>query len=70
MFVNARSRVYHIPENKKKLKVGAEAEKQKSSSASGNRPINVFFKANISNVYLLVYVLMFELLNTVCVFQR
>ncbi|XP_030610872.1 DNA repair endonuclease XPF [Archocentrus centrarchus] len=34
MFVNARGRVYHIPENKKKLKVGAEAEKQKSSSAS------------------------------------
>ncbi|XP_073345773.1 DNA repair endonuclease XPF [Pagrus major] len=34
MFVNARNRVYHFPENKKKLKVGAEAEKQKSSSAS------------------------------------
>ncbi|XP_050922362.1 DNA repair endonuclease XPF [Lates calcarifer] len=34
MFVNARSRVYRIPESKKKLKVGAEAEKQKSSSAS------------------------------------
>ncbi|XP_061764876.1 DNA repair endonuclease XPF isoform X2 [Nerophis ophidion] len=27
MFVNARSRVYRIPENKKKLKVGAESEK-------------------------------------------
>ncbi|XP_005939175.1 DNA repair endonuclease XPF [Haplochromis burtoni] len=34
MFVNARSRVYRIPESKKKLKVGAEAEKQKPSSAS------------------------------------
>ncbi|XP_072229597.1 DNA repair endonuclease XPF [Leuresthes tenuis] len=34
MFVNARSRVYRIPESKKKLRVGAEAEKQKSSSAS------------------------------------
>lgn len=35
MFVNARSRVYHIPENKKKLKVGAEAEKKKIPSVSG-----------------------------------
>ncbi|XP_029954633.1 DNA repair endonuclease XPF [Salarias fasciatus] len=34
MFVNARSRVYRTPESKKKLKVGAEAEKHKSSSAS------------------------------------
>ncbi|KAK2820840.1 hypothetical protein Q5P01_023799 [Channa striata] len=34
MFVNARSRVYRIPESKKKLKVGAETEKQKPSSAS------------------------------------
>ncbi|KAM9424119.1 DNA repair endonuclease XPF [Pholidichthys leucotaenia] len=34
MFVNARSRVYRIPESKKKLRVGAEAEKQKSSSSS------------------------------------
>ncbi|XP_047232671.1 DNA repair endonuclease XPF [Girardinichthys multiradiatus] len=34
MFVNARSRVYRIPENKKKLKIGRETEKQKSSSAS------------------------------------
>lgn len=34
MFVNARSRVYHIPESKKKLKVGAEPEKHKSTSAS------------------------------------
>uniref|UniRef100_A0A7N6A5Q1 DNA repair endonuclease XPF n=1 Tax=Anabas testudineus TaxID=64144 RepID=A0A7N6A5Q1_ANATE len=34
MFVNARSRVYRIPESKKKLRVGAEAEKPKSSSAS------------------------------------
>ncbi|XP_041818875.1 DNA repair endonuclease XPF [Chelmon rostratus] len=33
MFVNARGRVYRIPESKKKLKVGAEAEKQKPSSA-------------------------------------
>uniref|UniRef100_A0A3Q0RCE3 DNA repair endonuclease XPF n=1 Tax=Amphilophus citrinellus TaxID=61819 RepID=A0A3Q0RCE3_AMPCI len=28
MFVNARSRVYHIPENKKKLKVGAEVKRE------------------------------------------
>ncbi|KAM4524824.1 DNA repair endonuclease XPF [Odontesthes bonariensis] len=34
MFVNSRGRVYRIPESKKKLRVGAEAEKQKSSSAS------------------------------------
>ncbi|TDG98214.1 hypothetical protein EPR50_G00216630 [Perca flavescens] len=33
MFMNARGRVYRIPESKKKLKVGAEAEKPKSSSA-------------------------------------
>ncbi|XP_054454960.1 DNA repair endonuclease XPF [Anoplopoma fimbria] len=33
MFMNARGRVYRIPESKKKLKVGAEAEKQKPSSA-------------------------------------
>lgn len=32
MFMNARGRVYHFPDSKKKLKVGAEAEKQKSSS--------------------------------------
>lgn len=38
MFVNARSRVYRVPENKKKAKLGGEAEKQKSSSASGTRP--------------------------------
>lgn len=35
MFMNARGRVYRIPESKKKLKVGAEADKQKCSSASG-----------------------------------
>lgn len=35
MFMNARGRVYCIPESKKKLKVGAEADKAKSSSASG-----------------------------------
>lgn len=40
MFVNARGRVYRIPESKKKLKVGAEAEKQKSSSVLGKRPMN------------------------------
>lgn len=34
MFVNARSRVYRIPESKKKLKVGTETEKPKTSSAS------------------------------------
>ncbi|XP_054866764.1 DNA repair endonuclease XPF-like [Amphiprion ocellaris] len=34
MFVNARSRVFRVPESKKKLKVGAEAEKQKPTSAS------------------------------------
>ncbi|XP_068439369.1 DNA repair endonuclease XPF [Clinocottus analis] len=33
MFMNARGRVYRIPESKKKLKVGAEAEKPKASSA-------------------------------------
>uniref|UniRef100_A0AAQ5Z304 DNA repair endonuclease XPF n=1 Tax=Amphiprion ocellaris TaxID=80972 RepID=A0AAQ5Z304_AMPOC len=32
MFVNARSRVYRVPESKKKLKVAAEAEKQKPTS--------------------------------------
>ncbi|XP_034564439.1 DNA repair endonuclease XPF [Notolabrus celidotus] len=32
MFVNARGRVYHFPESKKKLKVGAEAVKQKPLS--------------------------------------
>lgn len=37
MFMNARGRVYRIPESKKKLKVGAEADKAKSSSASGER---------------------------------
>uniref|UniRef100_UPI0037E92C77 DNA repair endonuclease XPF n=1 Tax=Semicossyphus pulcher TaxID=241346 RepID=UPI0037E92C77 len=39
MFVNARGRVYHIPENKKKLKVGAEAEKQKSSTSEVKREL-------------------------------
>ncbi|KAM4716254.1 DNA repair endonuclease XPF [Anableps anableps] len=34
MFVNARSRVYRIPENKKKPKLAGEMEKQKSSSSS------------------------------------
>ncbi|TWW81531.1 DNA repair endonuclease XPF [Takifugu flavidus] len=34
MFVNARARVYHIPDSKKKMKVGAETEKQKSSSVA------------------------------------
>uniref|UniRef100_A0A3P9IXH5 DNA repair endonuclease XPF n=1 Tax=Oryzias latipes TaxID=8090 RepID=A0A3P9IXH5_ORYLA len=33
MFVNARSRVYRIPEGKKKLRVGEEEQRQKSSSA-------------------------------------
>uniref|UniRef100_A0A6Q2WVT2 DNA repair endonuclease XPF n=1 Tax=Esox lucius TaxID=8010 RepID=A0A6Q2WVT2_ESOLU len=28
LFVNARSRVYHVPQSKKKLKVGADTEKQ------------------------------------------
>ncbi|XP_076025802.1 DNA repair endonuclease XPF [Genypterus blacodes] len=32
MFVNARSRVYRIPESKKRLKVGGEAEKPKPAS--------------------------------------
>uniref|UniRef100_A0A8C7T1S7 DNA repair endonuclease XPF n=1 Tax=Oncorhynchus mykiss TaxID=8022 RepID=A0A8C7T1S7_ONCMY len=32
MFINARSRVYCIPESKKKLKVGADTEKQQSTS--------------------------------------
>nr|XP_040032450.1 DNA repair endonuclease XPF isoform X1 [Gasterosteus aculeatus aculeatus] len=35
MFMNARARVYRIPESKKKLKVGAEEEKPKTSSACG-----------------------------------
>lgn len=39
MFMNARGRVYRIPENKKKLKVGAEADKAKSSSTSGERQL-------------------------------
>lgn len=34
MFVNSRTRVYRIPESKKKLRVGTDAEKQKPSSAS------------------------------------
>ncbi|XP_054860327.1 DNA repair endonuclease XPF-like [Amphiprion ocellaris] len=36
MFVNARSRVYRVPESKKKLKVGAEAEKQKPGCISSS----------------------------------
>lgn len=40
MFVNARGRVYRIPESKKKLKVGAEAEKQKSAAILGKWPIS------------------------------
>ena len=41
MFVNARGRVYRIPENKKKMKMGgAEPEKQKSSAGNhGNTHI-------------------------------
>lgn len=35
MFVNARARVYHISDSKKKMKVGAETEKQRSSSVTG-----------------------------------
>lgn len=31
MFVNARARVYHIPDSKKKLKGGTDTEKPKSS---------------------------------------
>ncbi|XP_068610798.1 DNA repair endonuclease XPF [Brachionichthys hirsutus] len=34
MFMNARGRVYRVRESKKKLKAGAEDEKQKSSSVS------------------------------------
>ncbi|KAM7381978.1 hypothetical protein PAMA_012712 [Pampus argenteus] len=34
MFVNARNRVYRIPERKKKLKAGTEPENQKPSSVS------------------------------------
>lgn len=40
MFMNARGRVYRIPENKKKLKVGAEAEKPKPSSVFGQTPMS------------------------------
>uniref|UniRef100_A0A3P8TXW4 Excision repair cross-complementation group 4 n=1 Tax=Amphiprion percula TaxID=161767 RepID=A0A3P8TXW4_AMPPE len=36
MFVNARSRVYRVPESKKKLKVAAEAEKQKPGCISSS----------------------------------
>ncbi|XP_061823275.1 DNA repair endonuclease XPF isoform X2 [Nerophis lumbriciformis] len=37
MFVNARSRVYRIPESKKKLKVGSEAEKNQPSLTSESK---------------------------------
>ena len=40
MFVNARGRVYRMSESKKKLKVGAEAEKQKLPLTSGDRHVN------------------------------
>lgn len=65
MFVNARGRVYRIPESKKKLKVGAEAEKQKSSSVLGKRPMIYRYQQR----HLLVCVLMLELLlpKGVCV---
>ncbi|XP_075949430.1 DNA repair endonuclease XPF [Anarhichas minor] len=39
MFMNARGRVYRIPESKKKLKVGAEAEKQSSSALEVKREL-------------------------------
>ncbi|XP_061562791.1 DNA repair endonuclease XPF isoform X1 [Phycodurus eques] len=45
MFVNARSRVYHIPESKKKLKVGAEAEKKQPPSASEVKRVLVLEKS-------------------------
>ncbi|XP_019719117.1 DNA repair endonuclease XPF isoform X1 [Hippocampus comes] len=45
MFVNARSRVYHIPENKKKLKVGAEAEKKQIPSVSEVKRVLVLEKS-------------------------
>ncbi|XP_077359190.1 DNA repair endonuclease XPF [Festucalex cinctus] len=45
MFVNARSRVYHIPENMKKLKVGAEAEKKQIASVSEVKRVLVLEKS-------------------------
>ncbi|XP_077406225.1 DNA repair endonuclease XPF [Vanacampus margaritifer] len=45
MFVNARSRVYHIPENKKKLKVGAEAEKKRIPAVSEVKRVLVLEKS-------------------------
>ncbi|KAK9530667.1 hypothetical protein VZT92_012155 [Zoarces viviparus] len=39
MFMNARGRVYRIPESKKKLKVGVEAEKQSSSALEVKRDL-------------------------------
>ncbi|XP_031699109.1 DNA repair endonuclease XPF isoform X1 [Anarrhichthys ocellatus] len=39
MFMNARGRVYRIPESKKKLKVGAEVEKQSSSALEVKREL-------------------------------
>lgn len=49
MFMNARGRVYRIPENKKKLKVGAEAEKPKPSSVFGKaeQKSDVFLAADV-----------------------
>lgn len=35
MFVNARARVYRIPDSKKKLKGKTDTEKQKSSAVTG-----------------------------------
>ncbi|XP_078146945.1 DNA repair endonuclease XPF [Centroberyx gerrardi] len=39
MFVNSRSRVYRIPESKKKLKVGAEREKPQTSVSEVKREL-------------------------------
>ena len=36
MFVNARSRVYRYPQNKKKMKMGLEADAKQPTVATGN----------------------------------
>ncbi|XP_057681747.1 DNA repair endonuclease XPF [Corythoichthys intestinalis] len=45
MFVNARSRVYHIPESKKKVKAESEGEKKQPAAASEVRRVLVLEKS-------------------------
>lgn len=67
MFVNARGRVYRIPESKKKIKVGAEAEKQKSSSVLGNRPlIRSLTTCSSEYIFAMLSVLMLKLPKALC----